>query len=46
MLQPLHGNFRQTTLDIATTAAATDRDLSDHEALRFQWTILIVVHVA
>jgi hypothetical protein len=43
-LQPFHWNFGQTTLDIAATAAPTDRDLSDHEALRFQRTISILVH--
>src|ERR1019366_4454911 len=42
--QPFDRNFGQTTLDIAATAASTDRDLSDHEALRFQWTISILVH--
>jgi len=33
-------------LDIAAAAAMTDRDLSDHKALRFQRTIPIVVHGA
>ena len=28
-----------TTFGVAATAASTDRDLSDHEALRFQWTV-------
>jgi hypothetical protein len=33
-------------LDIPAAAAVTDRDLSDHKALRFQRTIPIFVHSA
>jgi hypothetical protein len=42
-LQPFHRNFGQTPLDIAATAS-TNRDLPDHQALRFQRTIWISVH--
>jgi len=46
ILQPLDRNFGQIALDIAATAPSTDRNLSDHEALRFQRTISIPVHGA
>jgi hypothetical protein len=44
--QPFHRNLGTAMLDIAAAAAVTDRDLSDHKALRFQRTIPIVVHSA
>jgi hypothetical protein len=42
--QPLHRDFWQATLCIAATTASANRNLPDYEALRFQRTILILVH--
>jgi hypothetical protein len=46
IFQPFHWNFWQSTLDVAATTASANRDLPDHEALRFQRKISMPVHSA
>jgi hypothetical protein len=43
-LKPFNRNLRQPAVRIAATTASADRDLPDHQALRFKWAIALRVH--
>ena len=45
-LEPFDRNLGQTPLRIAATAASTNRDLSDHQALRFERAVFVIIHNA